>query len=113
MFERSAKVPMSQMPAGMPTKRPAIQVLTCGVRKRLCTLPKTWGRSPSRDIANQTRACPYWKTMSDEIMPTSAPTLTQPRILFIPRAFRASATGAALPRVFQFAMPVRTSATEI
>ena len=31
MFERSAKVPMSKMPAGMPTRKPAIQVAVCGV----------------------------------------------------------------------------------
>ena len=45
-------------------------------------------------MANQMRACPYWKTISEEIMPTSAPTVTQPRIRFIPSAFSASATGA-------------------
>ena len=31
MFESSAKVSMSHMPAGMPTTKPAIQVLRCGV----------------------------------------------------------------------------------
>ena len=31
MFDRSANVPISQMPAGIPTANPAIQVLTCGV----------------------------------------------------------------------------------
>jgi hypothetical protein len=31
MFDKSAKVPMSQTPAGIPTKNPATQVLTCGV----------------------------------------------------------------------------------
>ena len=46
-------------------------------------------------------------------MPTSAPTLTQPRIRFMPSAFNASATGAALLSVFQCAIPVNTSATEM
>ena len=32
MLERSANVPMSQTPAGMPTTRPAIQVEIWGVR---------------------------------------------------------------------------------
>ena len=35
IFDRSANVPISQMPAGIPTTNPATQVLTCGVRKRV------------------------------------------------------------------------------
>ena len=31
MFARAANVSMSQSPAGMPTAKPAIHVLTCGV----------------------------------------------------------------------------------
>ena len=59
MLDRSANVPMSQMPAGMPTANPAIQVLTCGVWCTGWTLEKSCGSSPSRDMANHTRACPY------------------------------------------------------
>jgi len=35
IFDKSANVPISQIPAGIPTTRPAIHVLTCGVRKRV------------------------------------------------------------------------------
>ena len=58
MLERSASVPMSNIPAGMATKNPATQVLMCGVRKRGWTLEKICGSRPSRDMANHTRACP-------------------------------------------------------
>ena len=50
----------------MPTAKPATHVATSGVRKRLCTLPKIRGNSPSRDMANQTRAWPNWKTNKEE-----------------------------------------------
>ena len=50
---------MSKMPAGIPTTKPATQVLTCGVWKRGCTREKMPGNSRSRDMANQMRACPY------------------------------------------------------
>ena len=58
MFERSASVPISKIPAGIPTKIPATHVATCGVLKRGCTLENAFGNNPSRDIANHTRACP-------------------------------------------------------
>ena len=70
---------MSRIPAGMPTTNPAIQVAVEGVRKRGCTRPNKRGRSPSRDIANQTRACPSWNTSNDEIMPIIAPNNTPRR----------------------------------
>ncbi len=59
------------------------------------------------------RACPYWNTSSDEIIPTMAPMLTHWRTPLYPRRFRASATGASPVSVLQGAMPVSTSATEI
>ena len=34
-------------------------------------------------MANQTRAWPYWKTSSDEIMPISAPAVTTIRRRFL------------------------------
>jgi len=54
-----ALLAMVQMPAGIPTNSPAIHVLTYGVRKRACTFENAFGSSPSRDIANHMRACPY------------------------------------------------------
>ena len=65
------------MPEGMATKKPAVQVETCGVRKRAWTREKRRGSRPSRDIANHTRACPSWKTKSELSMPINAPTVTQ------------------------------------
>jgi hypothetical protein len=70
---------MSNSPAGIPTANPATQVATSGVRNLGCTLPSTFGNNPSRDIANQTRACPIWNTSSDEIMPMIAPNSTPAR----------------------------------
>src|ERR1017187_6393469 len=80
MFAKSAKVPISQMPAGIPTTRPAIQVLMCGVLWTGWTLENTRGSRPSRDMANQMRACPYWNTRREESMPTMAPILTHWRV---------------------------------
>jgi predicted permease len=80
MFARSANVPISQMPAGIPTTSPAIQVLMCGVLWTGCTRENILGSRPSRDMANQMRACPYWNTSSEESMPTMAPMLTHWRI---------------------------------
>jgi len=59
MFERSANVSISQMPAGIPTTRPAIHVLTCGVSNFGWIFENNFGSKPSRDIANQIRAWPY------------------------------------------------------
>src|SRR5712671_7348756 len=73
MFERSAASLMAKIPAGMPTAKPAIQVDQCGVLNRGWIFEKNRGKSPSRDIAYQILAWPYWKTKSDEIMPVSAP----------------------------------------
>ncbi len=40
---------------------------------------KTVGSRPSRDMANQTRAWPSWKTRIEEIMPSRAPIRTKSR----------------------------------
>ena len=103
----------------MPTTNPAIQVAVEGVRKRGCTRPNKRGRSPSRDIANQTRACPSWNTSNDEIMPIIAPNNTPRRTqcsvedpVATVSAFRLFTTGAALSSsVCQGTSPVNTTAT--
>src|SRR5579871_1622811 len=73
MLERSAASLMAKIPDGMPTASPAIQVDQCGVLNLGCTAEKNFGNSPSRDIAYQMRACPYWNTSSEEIIPVRAP----------------------------------------
>src|SRR5215469_10934795 len=95
MLERSAASPISTNPAGIPTAAPAIQVDQCGVLKVLCKVEKNPGSKPSRDMANQMRVCPYWKTSNEEIMPISAPTtiiVWDQR--FAPKCESAYATGA-------------------
>src|SRR5690349_20661298 len=67
MLERSAVSPTSRNPAGMPTKAPATHVDQCGVWNFLWSVEKKPGRRPSRDMANQMRVWPYWKTISEEI----------------------------------------------
>src|SRR5215472_5836473 len=74
MFDRSAASLMAKMPEGMPTAKPAIQVDQCGVLKRGCTAENSLGNKPSRDMAYQMRAWPYWNTSREEIMPIKAPT---------------------------------------
>ncbi len=111
MLERSASVPMSNMPAGIATKNPATQVATSGVRNLLCTRENAAGSRPSRDMANHTRAWPSWNTRIEEIMPISAPAVTQRFTPLSPIASSASATGAAVSSLLQCWMPVRTSAT--
>ena len=44
---KSDSVPISRMPAGMPTRNPAIHVAVAGVRKRGCTRPNILGSKPS------------------------------------------------------------------
>jgi len=55
------------------------QVAVEGVRNRGWTRPKSRGNNPSRDIANQTRACPSWNTSKEEIIPIMAPNSTPSR----------------------------------
>src|SRR5208283_2146833 len=65
MLARSAASAISTNPAGMPTAKQAIHVDQCGVLYFGCTAENNFGSRPSRDIAYQMRACPYWKTSSD------------------------------------------------
>src|SRR5713226_4265909 len=74
ILERSAASPMSTTPAGTPTAKQAIQVDQCGVLSLGCTAENSLGNRPSRDIAYQIRAWPYWKTSREEIIPVRAPT---------------------------------------
>src|SRR5579883_1740019 len=113
ILDKSASVPISQMPAGTPTAKPASHVLTCGVRYFLCTLENTSGSNLSRDIANQIRAWPYWYTSKELSIPSRAPTVTVKRSLFIPMAASAVATGEALSSVFQLTIAVKTKATDV
>ncbi len=121
MFERSEKVPMSKRPAGKATTKPATQVATAGVRKRGCTCEKTVGSRRSRDIANQTRAWPIWKTRIDEIIPSSAPMRMTSRTQCsecppgcIDSFFSVLTTGAASSiRRSHLMSPVSTTATPI
>ena len=70
-------------------------------------------------MANQTRACPSWKTSSDEIMPIMAPKSTASRIqcrlcepVVRPSCLRLFTTGAASSiSVCHGTMPVSTTAT--
>src|SRR5260221_1767573 len=73
MFDRSAASPISTSPAGIPTAKQAIHVDQYGVLNLGCTAENSLGSRPSRDIAYQILACPYWNTSSDEIIPMSAP----------------------------------------
>ena len=59
MLARSANVPMSQMPAGMPTARPGDPGADVRRLVHRVHLGERRGSSPSRDMANQMRACPY------------------------------------------------------
>src|SRR4051812_37119510 len=96
MFDKSAASPMSTSPAGSPTTKPAIQVDQCGVLNRVCTAENNFGSSPSRDIANQMRVCPYWNTSSDDSIPISAPMMiTAWNSLLVPSVASAYATGAS------------------
>ena len=104
-------MPISKSPAGIPTTNPATQVATCGVRKRGWTRLKARGRSPSRDIANHTRAWPSWKTSRDEIIPIMAPNKTVNRTHGRSSRRSSLTTGAALPSVSQRAIPVSTTTT--
>src|ERR1700684_811277 len=65
MLARSAASPMSTRPAGIPTAKQAIQVDQCGVLYFGCTAENSLGNNPSRDMAYQIRACPYWKTSKE------------------------------------------------
>src|SRR5712671_6959168 len=73
MLERSAASPISTSPAGIPTAKQAIQVDQCGVLYFGCTAENNFGNNPSRDMAYQIRACPYWNTSKEEIIPVNAP----------------------------------------
>src|SRR4051794_20938301 len=78
MFDKSAASPMSTTPAGIPTAKHAIHVDQCGVLNFGWTLENNFGSRPSRDMAYQIRAWPYWKTSNEEIIPVSAPiTITE------------------------------------
>src|SRR5579884_1495268 len=59
MFERSAAWPIATNPAGKPTTKPAIHVDQCGVLNLECSVENNLGHSPSGDMANQLRVCPY------------------------------------------------------
>src|ERR1700758_4517085 len=59
ILERAAASLMGKIPDGIPTAKPAIQVDQWGVLNFGCTAEKNFGKSPSRDIAYQMRACPY------------------------------------------------------
>ena len=121
MFDISAKVPTSNNPAGIATRNPATQVANAGVRNFGCTLLNTSGSSRSRDMANQTRACPSWNTRMDEIMPTSAPMSTASCTQCkrsppgpMDTRFSALTTGAASPAIDRHGTnPVSTTATPI
>src|ERR1700732_3837672 len=90
IFERSAASLMAKIPAGTPTAKPAIQVDQCGVLNLGWIFEKNRGKSPSRDMAYQILAWPYWKTSSDEIMPVSAPiTMMERDQRLAPRCCRA------------------------
>src|ERR1035438_3625127 len=96
MFARSAASPISTSPAGIPTAKHAIHVDQCGVLYFGCTAENNFGSNPSRDIAYQIRACPYWNTSSEEIIPVSAPiTITERKNGCTPKYFIAYATGAS------------------
>src|ERR1700722_2337902 len=56
IFDKSASVPISSIPLGMATRKPATQVATAGGGYRGGTLPNQRGKSRSRDMANQTLA---------------------------------------------------------
>ena len=107
---------MAKMPAGMPTANPAIHVDQWGVLNLGARAENTFGNSPSRDIAYQIRACPYWKTRIDEIMPMSAPiTITERDQRLAPRCSSAYATGASAAgpetKVVYFIIPSNTTET--
>ena len=57
MLVNSANVSMSQRPAGIPTRNPAIQVPIYGVRNVLCTAPKTCRAADGR-ATSRTRCAP-------------------------------------------------------
>src|ERR1700722_1130153 len=96
MFDRSAASLMAKIPDGIPTTNPAIQVETCGVLNLGWTSENILGNRRSRDIAYQMRACPYWKTSNDEIMPVSAPiTMIERDQRLAPSTFSAKATVAS------------------
>ena len=73
IFDKSAASLMAKIPDGMPTTNPAIHVEIWGVLNLGCTRENIFGNRRSRDMAYHMRACPYWKTSRDEIMPVSAP----------------------------------------
>src|SRR5579885_2824143 len=116
MFDRSAASLIAKIPDGMPTTNPAIQVDRCGVLNLGWTAENSFGNSRSRDMAYQIRACPYWKTSSDEIIPVNAPiTIIDRDHRLAPSTFRAYATGASAAspetNVVYFIMPSSTTAT--
>ena len=51
------------------SRHPGADVGCLVLRVRRARTPD--GSNRSRDIANHTRACPYWKTSSDESIPTA------------------------------------------
>src|SRR6267154_811669 len=71
MLARSAASPISTSPAGIPTAKQAIHVDQCGVLYFGCTAENNFGNNPSRDMAYQIRACPYWNTSKEEIIPVN------------------------------------------
>src|SRR5215831_5625102 len=96
IFDRSAASPISTSPAGIPTAKQAIHVDQCGVLNLGCTAENSLGSSPSRDMAYQIRAWPYWNTSNDEIIPVSAPTtIIDRKNGCAPNSFNAYATGAS------------------
>src|ERR1700686_3915362 len=116
MLARSAASPISTSPAGMPTAKQAIHVGQWGVLYFGWTAENNFGKSPSRDMAYQMRAWPYWNTSNDEIIPVRAPiTITDRNIGCTPRYFIAEATGASAAspetNVVYFIIPSNTKAT--
>src|SRR5581483_80832 len=88
MLERSAASLTAKIPAGIPTANPAIHVDQCGVLNFLCTAEKIFGNRPSRDMAYQILAWPYWKTSSEEIIPMRAPRTIRARELVCPEVLQ-------------------------
>src|SRR6185437_6153103 len=120
ILERSAASLMLKRPAGIPTAAPAIHVDQCGVLNFGWIAENSPGSNPSRDMANQIRVWPYWKTSRDETIPIRAPMMiTVWNHLLAPRCESAYATGALAASAFApenveyFIIPSSTSATPI
>ena len=96
ILTNSPNMLIGSAPAMMAAAPPVMMVVIYGVLKRLCTLEKDFGKSPSFDIAKKMRGCPISRTSITELKPAMAPIFTNIRNQPIPSPIRsmASAMGA-------------------